>query len=93
MVERADLRRRPQRTTVKDILRTAVTLEKKTMALYMQFTRAFQAKEELRKFWFGMARHEASHLGALALGALDGGSVRRHDLLKFRTAIVADILK
>ena len=67
MVERADLRRRPQRTTVKDILRTAVNLEKKTMALYMQFTRAFQAQEELRKFWFGMARHEASHLGALAL--------------------------
>ena len=32
-------------------------------------------------------------LGALALGALDGGSVRRHDLLEFRTAIVTDILE
>lgn len=67
MVERVNLRQRPQRTTVKDILRTAVNLEKKAMALYMQFTRIFEGKDELRKFWFGMARHEASHLGALAL--------------------------
>ena len=67
MAERADLRRRPQRTTVRDILRTAVNLEKKAMALYMQFTHLFESQEELRKFWFGMARHEASHLGALAL--------------------------
>ena len=62
MAERADLRRRPQRITVRDILRTAVNLEKKAMALYMQFTRVFEDQEELRKFWFGMARHEASHL-------------------------------
>ena len=67
MAERVNLRQRPQRTTVKDILRTAVNLEKKAMALYMQFTRIFEGKDELRKFWFGMARHEASHLGALAL--------------------------
>ncbi len=67
MAERADIRRRPQRTTVRDILRTAVNLEKKAMALYMQFTRMFEGQEELRKFWFSMARHEASHLGALAL--------------------------
>lgn len=67
MVERADLHRRPQRVTVKDILRTAVDMEKKTMALYMCFARVFQKQEELRKFWFTMARHEAGHLGALAL--------------------------
>ena len=67
MAERADIRRRPQRTTVRDILRTAVNLEKKAMALYMQFTRMFEGQEELRKFWFSMARHEASHIGALAL--------------------------
>jgi len=67
MVERADLHRRPQRVTVKDILRTAVDMEKKTMALYMRFARVFQKQEELRKFWFTMARHEAGHLGALAL--------------------------
>src|SRR4029453_17700128 len=37
------------------------------MALYMRFARLFQKPEELRKFWFTMARHEAGHLGALAL--------------------------
>jgi rubrerythrin len=67
MVERADLHRRTQRVTIKDILRTAVDMEKKTMALYMRFARLFQKPEELRKFWFTMARHEAGHLGALAL--------------------------
>jgi rubrerythrin len=67
MAEKADLRRRPQRTTIKDILRTATDLEKKTMAFYMHLARNFQAQEELRKFWFTMARHEAGHLGALAL--------------------------
>ncbi|MCE2484047.1 MAG: hypothetical protein J4F42_00935 [Desulfurellaceae bacterium] len=67
MAERADLHRRPQRVTLKDILRTAVNLEKKTMALYMRFAQVFQDQEDLRKFWFAMARHEAGHLGALAL--------------------------
>ena len=67
MVEKADLHRRTQRVTIKDILRTAVDMEKKTMALYMRFARTFQKPEELRKFWFTMARHEAGHLGALAL--------------------------
>ncbi len=67
MMEKADLHRRAQRVTIKDILRTAVDMEKKTMALYMRFARNFQKQEELRKFWFTMARHEAGHLGALAL--------------------------
>lgn len=73
MVEKADLHRRSHRVTVRDILRTAVDMEKKTMALYMRFARNFQKQEELRKFWFTMARHEAGHLGALALveGVLD----------------------
>ncbi|MBI3304637.1 MAG: hypothetical protein HYZ72_21450 [Deltaproteobacteria bacterium] len=67
MAEKADLRRRPQRATIKDILRTAVDMEKKTMALYTRFARVFDAQEELRTFWFTMARHEAGHLGALVL--------------------------
>lgn len=67
MAEKADLRRRPQRATIKDILRTAVDMEKKTMTLYTRFARAFDQQEELRTFWFTMARHEAGHLGALAL--------------------------
>ena len=67
MVEKTVLHRRSQRMTIRDILRTAVDMEKKTMALYMRFARNFQKQEELRKFWFTMARHEAGHLGALAL--------------------------
>lgn len=65
MAEKANIRRRPQRATIKDILRTAVDMEKKTMALYTRFARVFDGKEELRTFWFTMARHEAGHLGAL----------------------------
>jgi len=67
MAERANLHRRAQRVTIKDILRTAVDMEKKTMALYTRFARLFQEREDLRTFWFTMARHEAGHLGALAL--------------------------
>lgn len=37
------------------------------MALYTRFARLFQTQEDLRTFWFTMARHEAGHLGALAL--------------------------
>jgi rubrerythrin len=73
--EKANLRRRPQRATLKDILRTALDMEKKTMALYTRFARVFDRQDELRSFWFGMARHEASHLGALALVE----SVLEHD--------------
>ena len=67
MEEKADLHRRAQRVTIKDVLRTAVDMEKKTMALYTRFARLFQTQEDLRTFWFTMARHEAGHLGALAL--------------------------
>lgn len=67
MAEKADLHRRAQRVTIKDVLRTAVDMEKKTMSLYTRFARLFQTQEDLRTFWFTMARHEAGHLGALAL--------------------------
>ena len=67
MTEKANIRRRPQRATIKDILRTAVDMEKKTMALYTRFARVFDGQEDLRTFWFTMARHEAGHVGALAL--------------------------
>jgi rubrerythrin len=67
MAEKADLHRRAQRVTIKEVLRTAVDMEKKTMALYTRFARLFQTQEDLRTFWFTMARHEAGHLGALAL--------------------------
>jgi hypothetical protein len=37
------------------------------MALYVAFVQAFPRPEEVRNFWFSMARHEAGHCGALAL--------------------------
>jgi len=60
-------RQRARRTTIREILDTAIELEKKTMALYVLFAKAFARPDEVRNFWFGMARHEAAHCGALAL--------------------------
>ena len=60
-------RQRARRVTVREVLDTAIELEKKTMALYVTFVKAFPRPEEVRNFWFGMARHEAGHCGALAL--------------------------
>ena len=60
-------RQRARRVTVREVLDTAIELEKKTMALYVAFMNAFPRPEEVRNFWFGMARHEAGHCGALAL--------------------------
>src|SRR5215470_13767139 len=60
-------RQRARRVTVREVLDTAIELEKKTMDLYVSFVQAFPRPEEIRNFWFGMARHEAGHCGALAL--------------------------
>jgi rubrerythrin len=60
-------RQRGRRVTVREVLDIAIELEKKTMALYVAFVQAFPRPEEVRNFWFGMARHEAGHCGALAL--------------------------
>jgi rubrerythrin len=60
-------RQRARRVTVREVLDIAIELEKKTMALYVSFVQAFPRPEEVRNFWFGMARHEAGHCGALAL--------------------------
>ncbi|MCW5891577.1 MAG: hypothetical protein KIT14_13645 [bacterium] len=59
--------RKARRVTIHEVLGTAIELEKKTMALYVSFVQAFPRPEEVRNFWFSMARHEAGHCGALAL--------------------------
>jgi len=61
------VRQRARRATIREILDIAIELEKKTMALYAAFVKSFPRPEEVRNFWFGMARHEAAHCGALAL--------------------------
>src|SRR5437899_7558308 len=61
------VRPRARRTTIREVLDAAIELEKKTMALYVGFVKAFPRPAEVRNFWFSMARHEAGHCGALAL--------------------------
>src|SRR5205809_215550 len=60
-------RQRARRITIREILDTAIELEKKTMALYVTFVKAFPRPAEVRNFWSTMARHEAGHCGALTL--------------------------
>ena len=54
-------------TTIVEVLDLAIELERKTMALYAGFVRAFGDNDEVRQFWFNMARSEAAHCGALSL--------------------------
>ncbi len=61
------VRERARRVTIRQVLDTAIELEKRTMALYVAFMRAFTSPAEVRNFWFTMARHEAAHCGFLTL--------------------------
>ena len=54
-------------TTIVEVLNLALELERKTMALYASFLSSFADNDELRQFWFTMARGEAAHCGALML--------------------------
>jgi rubrerythrin len=58
---------RSRRATIREVLDTALELERKTMQLYTTFVTVFRSDEEIRRFWFAMARHEAGHCGALTL--------------------------
>jgi rubrerythrin len=60
-------RPRARRLTIRQILDTAIELERRTMDLYVAFLKTFAKPDEVRNFWFTMARHEAFHCGALAL--------------------------
>jgi rubrerythrin len=61
------MKARGRRATTQEVLDVAIELERKTMALYTALLRTFRQVEELRAFWFAMARHEAGHCGALTL--------------------------
>jgi hypothetical protein len=61
------IRQRARRVPVHEILGTAFDLERKVMELYVSLVQAFPRPEEVRNFWFAMARHEAGHCGALLL--------------------------
>ena len=53
--------------TTREVLDTTIALEKKSMGLYARFAKIFAADPRLQEFWFGMARDEARHVGALDL--------------------------
>jgi len=56
---------------VGDSIREASRLESLAMGIYTRLAKTFQREPELHRFWMSMARHEAGHVGALALiGAL-----------------------
>jgi hypothetical protein len=61
------MKTRSRRATIREVLDVAIELERKTMALYTTLVRTFKQTDDLRGFWFSMARHEAGHCGALAL--------------------------
>jgi hypothetical protein len=53
--------------TTRQVLETTIELEKQCMTLYARFAKIFAKQPKLRDFWFGMARDEARHVGALDL--------------------------
>jgi hypothetical protein len=56
---------------VGDIILEASRLESLAMGIYTRLAATFRAEPDLHRFWMSMARHEAGHVGALALvGAL-----------------------
>lgn len=53
--------------TTREVLEATIALERRSMALYARLARAFAGNPRLHEFWFGMARDEARHVGALDL--------------------------
>lgn len=53
--------------TTREALETTIALEQRSMALYAQLARQFTRDRGIQDFWFGMARDEARHVGALHL--------------------------
>ena len=53
--------------TTREVLDATIALEKRSMALYARFAKAFASNPRLHEFWFAMARDEARHVGALDL--------------------------
>ena len=61
------MKRTSYRQTIHEVLQIAMELERRTMELYTAFVSQHSETPVLHKFWLTMARHEASHFGALAL--------------------------
>ncbi|MGH7839899.1 MAG: hypothetical protein ACREQT_00060 [Candidatus Binataceae bacterium] len=59
----------PTVPTTRELLETTIVLERRSMALYARFAKIFRENPAHHEFWFGMARDEARHVGALELVA------------------------
>jgi rubrerythrin len=55
--------------TTREVLEATIALERRSMALYARLAKAFAGNPRLHEFWWGMARDEARHVGALDLVA------------------------
>ena len=53
--------------TTREVLDATIALEKSSMALYARMAKVFGGNPRLLEFWWGMARDEARHVGALVL--------------------------
>ncbi len=53
--------------TTREVLQATIALERRSMALYARLAKTFVGHPRLHEFWFGMARDEARHVGALDL--------------------------
>lgn len=84
--------------TTRAVIETTIALEKRSMALYARFAKIFNGQPRLHEFWFGMARDEARHVGALGLvatvleleGVIDGPSpvpVQEAEMVRLRETI------
>src|ERR1700723_561575 len=84
--------------TTREVIETTIALEKRSMALYARFAKIFSPQRRLHEFWFGMARDEARHVGALGLvatvleleGVIDGPSpipVQETEMVRLREMI------
>lgn len=52
---------------IDQVIREASRLESLAMGIYTRLSATFREDVELHRFWMSMARHEAGHVGALAL--------------------------
>jgi hypothetical protein len=84
--------------TTREVIETTISLEKRSMSLYARFAKVFSSQPRLHEFWFGMARDEARHVGALGLvatvleleGVIDGPSpvpVQTSEMIRLREVI------
>lgn len=52
---------------IERVIREASRLETLAMGIYTRLAATFREDADLHRFWMSMARHEAGHVGALAL--------------------------